>query len=109
MPNKATAPLLVGWLTLQQVADRLGVSRQAVHQAAEDEVFNTLCRTGGDRAVWLVAESEVRPGLVLGPSPARRAALDSRRAVSPAVAEDDCRGADNVSVSGEETAYAGPG
>jgi len=108
VPNKHNAPLLAGWLTLQQVAERLRVSRQAVHQAAEDEVFQTLCRTGGDRPVWLVADHEIRPGLVLGPSRERRAALDSRRAVSSPEAEAD-RGAEHDSNSGEEETAAHDG
>jgi hypothetical protein len=58
VPTKETAPRLRGWVTLQELAQALGVSRQAVHQMTEDERLETLHRTGADRPVWLVTEDE---------------------------------------------------
>lgn len=79
MPAKSDAPRLPGWSTLQEVADKMGVSRQAVHQAAEDGVFRTLHRIGGERPVWLVQDSELTPELRLGPTPEREQILRANR------------------------------
>ncbi len=58
MPTKATAPKLHGWISLTELAVDLGVSRQAVHQMADDSRLETLCWAGGDRPTWLITQKE---------------------------------------------------
>jgi hypothetical protein len=60
MTTKDDAPLYPGVLNLVGLAEELGISRQAVHQAAETGRIHTLRRIrGGDRPVWVLDEAEI--------------------------------------------------
>ncbi len=59
MPTKADAPPLKGWITLIELAERLRITRQAVHQHAENGRIQTLHRVGHERPVWVMRESEI--------------------------------------------------
>jgi predicted site-specific integrase-resolvase len=53
-------PTLWGWLTLPEVAERLGVSRQYVHTQAVSGKFQTLHRIG---SIYIVSTDEVENSL----------------------------------------------
>lgn len=50
-------PLLDGWITLPEAAQRLGVSRQYAYKLASDGYFKTLHRLG--ESVLVVSDYEV--------------------------------------------------
>jgi len=52
------APALEGWLTLSQLADRLGYTRQGVNYLAEKGKIRSL-RSVGDGTVFIMREAEV--------------------------------------------------
>lgn len=60
MPTKDDALPLEGWISLIELARRLGISRQAVHQHADNGRISSLryIRTA-DRPVWIVEEAEI--------------------------------------------------
>jgi hypothetical protein len=60
MPTKEDAPDYPGVINLIGLADELGISRQAVHQAAETGRIRSLRRIrGGDRPVWVLDTAEI--------------------------------------------------
>jgi hypothetical protein len=52
------APPLEGWLTLSQLADRIGYTRQGVNYLAERGKIRTL-RSVGDGIVYIMREAEI--------------------------------------------------
>lgn len=62
MPLAPDAPRLPGWLTLPEVAELLGVTKQAVHKFIEAGQLSSLHQIKSARgsAVFLLEESEVQ-------------------------------------------------
>jgi hypothetical protein len=59
MSAKDEAPKMRGYVTLQELAERMGISRQYAHEAAEKGRIASLCWTGvRTKPVWMVAEAE---------------------------------------------------
>jgi DNA-binding transcriptional regulator LsrR (DeoR family) len=58
-PSPADAPKLEGWITTTELAQRLGLSRQAVSRAAWRRTYASLS-TVGDKPVLVVSEEEAR-------------------------------------------------
>ena len=89
--SKESAPVLRGWISLQELADMLGVSRQAVHKMADEGRIRTLHRAGRTRPTWLLRETEAYE-------------ISARRRVSPGESTDEIRGAEDASQDGGERA-----
>jgi hypothetical protein len=53
-------PALTGYITLAEAADRMGLSKQALHKQAANKDLKTVRRVGErSRAVFVVKESEI--------------------------------------------------
>jgi hypothetical protein len=59
MPTREDAPLLEGWVSLADAAERLGYTRQGAHYLADTGIFATLCRVPGDRTLYVLREAEL--------------------------------------------------
>jgi hypothetical protein len=98
MAAKKDAAKLPGWITLAELAERLGVSKQAVDQMAKEGRIATLCwaSTGsGRRPLWLLREDEVAelsgPVAAAARSRAVSIARGERQPVSATQADDSER------------------
>jgi hypothetical protein len=67
---------LEGWVLLADAAEELGISRQALYEAAGKDRVSTLRKVGRKRPVYLIREAELpRIRETLSPSHQRRGRL----------------------------------